>query len=96
MYDKLKAEVAKQSTESSANCTRIKLVYKMFGDTPMMKTYDEHLTFYRSQKATFDAAVGAGFDDSFLAWLLLNSNDDPVWLVASTITITSDTPINKY
>jgi len=33
MYNKLKAEIVKQSSGSSANGTRIELVYKKFKDT---------------------------------------------------------------
>ena len=36
MYDKLKAEVMRQSSSSSANGAQIKLVYKRFKDTPTM------------------------------------------------------------
>ena len=59
---------------------RIELVYKKIEDTnngDLSRT--PHV---RSKNAALDA-VG---DDSFLAWLLLNSNDDPLWSVASTNT----------
>ena len=98
MYDKLKAEGVKQSSGSCANCKRIELVYEKFKDTPTTEIYHEHLTFYRSKHAALDA-VGAVFDGSFLAWLLLysfDSNRNPVWSVASTNIVTSDTPINKW
>jgi hypothetical protein len=98
MYDKLQAEIVKQSSGSSANGTRIELVYKQFKDTPTMEGFEKHLTFYRSKNASLNA-VGAGFDDSFLAWLLLHSfhtNEDPVWSMASTNIVTSDTPINQW
>jgi hypothetical protein len=95
MYDKLEAEVVKQC---SANSTRIDLVDKQFKDAPTMENFEKHLTFYRSKNATLNA-VGAGLDDSFLAWLLLHSfhsNDNPMWSMASTNIITSDTPINQW
>ena len=98
MYDKLKAEIVKQSSGSSADGTRIELVYKQFKDTPTIDNFEKHLTFYRSRNANL-IAVGAGFDDSFLAWLLHNSfstNEDPIWSMASTNIVTSDTPINKW
>ncbi len=44
-------------------------------------------------------AVSAGFDNSFLAFLLLYSFsalEDPVWAMASTTIATSDTPINQW
>lgn len=90
MYDKLKAGVAEQSSGSSANFVRIELVYKKFEDTPTMETYHERLTFNRSNNAALDT-VGAGFDDSFLAWRLLisfDSNDDPVWSVPISLPLT--------
>jgi hypothetical protein len=98
MYDKLKREVVKQSSGSSANGTRIELVYKQFKDEATIENFEKHLTFYRSKNAALNA-VGAGFDDSFLAWLLLNSfssNDNPVWSMASTNIVTSDIPINQW
>jgi len=97
MYDKLKAE-AEVISNSSANGIRIELRHKRFKDTPTIENFERHLTFYRSKNATLNA-VGAEFDDSFLACLLLNSfnrNDDPIWSIASTSIITSDTPINKW
>jgi hypothetical protein len=63
-----------------------------------LENLEKHLTFYRSKNAALNA-VAAGFDDSFLAWLLLNSfnsNDNPIWSVASTNIVTSDTPINQW
>ena len=98
MYDKLQAEIVKQSSGSSANGTRLEIVYKQFKDAPTMENFEKHLTFYRSKNASLNAA-GAGIDDSWLAWLLLNSfnaNQDPVWLMASTNIVTSDTPINQW
>jgi hypothetical protein len=98
MYDKLQAEIVKQSSSSSANGTRIELVYKQFKDTPTMESFEKHLTFYHSKNASLNA-VGAGFDDSLLAWLLLNSfnaNEDPVWSIASTNVVISDTPMNQW
>jgi hypothetical protein len=98
MYNKLKAEIIKQSSSSSANSTRIKLIYKQFKDAPTMESFEKHLTFYCSKNASLNA-VGTGFNDSFLAWLLLNSfntNKDPVWSMASTNIVTSDTLINQW
>ena len=98
MYDKLQAEVVKQSSGSSAHAIQIKIVHKQFKDTPTMENFEKHLTFYHSKNATLNA-VGAGIDDSFLAWMLLHlfdSNDNPIWLVASTNIVTSDTPINQW
>jgi hypothetical protein len=98
MYDKLQAEIVKQLCSSSANGTRTKLIYKQFKDTPMMEGFEKHLTFYHSKNASLNA-VSTGFNNSFLAWLLLNSfnaNKDPVWSMASTNIITSDTLINQW
>lgn len=98
MYDKLKAEVAKQWSGSSANETRIELVYKKFKDEPTRENLEKHLTFYRSKNAIL-SAVGAGADDALLAWLLLNSfnsNDNPIWLMVSTNIFMSDVPINQW
>ena len=72
MYDKLKAEILKQSSGSSAYSTRIELICKKFKDAPTLDNFEKHLTFYRSKDASL-IAVGAGFDDSFLAFLLLYS-----------------------
>ena len=63
-----------------------------------MDNFEKHLTYYCSKNATL-MAVNAGFDDPFLAWLLLdsfNSSEDPIWSMASTNIITSDTPINQW
>ena len=63
-----------------------------------MDNFEKHLTYYHSKNATL-MAVNAGFDDPFLAWLLLdsfNSSEDPIWSMASTNIITSDTPINQW
>jgi len=98
MYDILKAEILKQSSGSSVYSTRIDLICKKFKDTPMLDNFEKHLTFYCSKNATL-LAVGTGFDDSFLAFLLLysfNSLEDPVWLMASTNIATLDVPINKW
>jgi hypothetical protein len=98
MYNKLKAEVVKQSSGSSANGTRIELVYKQFKDELTMENFEKHLTFCRSKSATLNA-VGAGFDDSFLAWLLLNSlssSDNPIWSMESTNIVTSGVPTNQW
>ena len=60
----------------------------------MLDNFEKHLTFYCLKNATL-LAVGAGFDDSFLAFLLLysfNSLEDPVWSMASTNIATSDVP----
>ena len=98
MYDKLKTEILKQSSGSSAYSTRIELIYKKFKETLTFDSFKKHLTFYWSKNATL-IAVGAGFDDSFLAFLLLhsfNSLEDPVWSMASTNIATSDIPINKW
>ena len=98
MYNKLKAKIVKQSSGSSTNRTRIELVYKQFKDTPMIDNFEKHLTFYCSKNASL-IAVSAGFDDPFLAWLLLNlfsTNEDPIWSIASTNIIMSEIPINKW
>jgi len=98
MYDKLKTEILKQSSGSSANGTQIELVYKQFKDTPTMDNFKKHITFYHSKNADL-IAFGAGFNDSFLAWLLLNlfsSNEDQIWSIASTNIVTLDTPINQW
>ena len=101
MYDKLKAEVAevvRQSSNSIANWIRIELINKKFKDKPTMDAFEKHLTFYRSKNATLNA-VGAGIDDSLLAWLLLNSfssNEDPIWSILLTNIITSGTPMNQW
>ena len=98
MYDKLQAAVIKQSSGSSAFGIRIALIDNQFNDAPTMDNFEKHLTFYRSKNATLNA-VNAGFDDSFLAFILLrsfHSNDDPIWLMASTNIVTSDTSINQW
>jgi len=101
MYDKLKAEVAevvKQSSNRIANWTRIELINKQFKDKPTMDAFEKHVTFYRSKNATLNA-VGAGIDDSLLAWLLLNSfssNEDPIWSILLTSIVTSGTPMNQW
>jgi hypothetical protein len=98
MYNKLRAKMVKQSSGSSANSMQIKLVYKQFKDEPMMENFEKHLTFYHSKNATLNA-VGAGFNDSFLAWLLLNlfsPNNNPIWSMASTNIVMSDVLINQW
>ena len=47
MYDKLKAEVVKQPSNSVAHGLRIELVYKQFKDIPTMENFEKHLIFYR-------------------------------------------------
>ena len=98
MYNKLKAKIVKQLSGSSANGTRIELVYKKFNDSPTMDNFERHLTFYHLKNANL-IAVSAGFDDSFLTWLLVNlfnAHEDPTWSMASTNIIMSDTPINQW
>ena len=98
MYNKLKAKIIKQSSSSSANGTCIKLVYKQFKDTLTIDNFEKHLTFYCSKNVSL-IAISAGFDDLFLAWLLLNSfstNEDPIWSIASTNIVTLDITINKW
>jgi len=63
-----------------------------------MDNFDKYITFYHLKNADL-TAVSAGFNDSFLAWLLLNSfssNEDQIWSIASTNIITLDTPINQW
>jgi len=101
MYDKLKAEVAevvKQSSNSIANWIRIELFNKQFKDKPTLDAFEKHLTFYCSKNATLNA-VGAGIDDSLLAWLLLNSFssiEDPIWSILLNNIVTSGTPMNQW
>jgi len=98
MYNKLQAAVIKQSSGSSAFGIRIELIDNQYNDVPTMENFEKHLTFYRSKNASLNA-VNAGFDDSFLAFILLrsfHSNDDPIWPMASTNIVTSDTPINQW
>ena len=54
----------------------------------------EELKTYRTKNAAPDA-VGAGIDDSWLAFLSSNSSDNPMWSMASTNIVTSDVPINQ-
>ena len=92
---------ASQLSATGANYgagTQIDLVYKRFKDTPTRDNFEKRLTFYRPKDANL-IAVGAGFNDSFVAWLLLNSfnsNEDPVWSMASTKIVTSDAPISRW
>jgi len=98
MYDKVKAEILKQSSGSSAFSTRIELILKKFKDALTFDNFEKHLTFYRSKNASL-IAVNVGFDDSFLAFLLLysfNSLEDPVWSMVSMNIATSDIPINQW
>ena len=101
MYDKLKAEVAevvRQSSNSIANWIRIELFNRQFKDKPTLDAFEKHVTFYCSKNATLNA-LGAGIDDSLLAWLLLNSfssNEDPIWSILLTNIITSGTPMNQW
>jgi hypothetical protein len=63
-----------------------------------MEDFKKHLTFYCSKNATLNT-VRAGFDDSFLTWLLLNSfspSYNPIWSMASTNIVMSDVPINQW
>src|SRR5258706_7044484 len=97
MYDKLQAAVIKQSSGSSAFGIQITLIDNQFNDALTMDNFEKHLTFYCSKNATLNA-VNAGFDNSFLAFIFLlsfHSNDDLIWLMASTNIITSDTSINQ-
>jgi len=51
MYDKLRAEVVKQSSGSSAYGTQVELVRKVFKDAPTLENFEQHLTFYRTKNA---------------------------------------------
>ena len=65
---------------------------------PTLDSFEKHLTFYHSKNASL-ITVGTGFDDSFLAFLLLysfSSLEDPVWSMASTAIAMSDIPINQW
>ena len=98
MYDKLQAEIIKQSSGSNANNIRYEVVHKLFEDTPTIENFEKHLTYYRTKNAVLHAA-GAGMDDAWLAWVLLNSfkhNDNPIWSMASISIATSDTPVNQW
>ncbi len=98
MYNKLKAEILKQSSGSSAFSMRIKLINKKFKEKLTLDSFKKHLTFYHSKNATL-LAVSAGFDDLFLAFLLLysfSSLEDPIWSMASTNITMSDIPINRW
>ena len=98
MYNKLKAKILKQSSGSSAYSMHIELIYKKFKDAPTFENFKKHLTFYRLKNASL-IAVKAGFNDLFLAFLLLysfSSLEDPVWAMVSTNITTSDTPINQW
>lgn len=98
MYDKLKARVIKQASGSSAFGTTTEIIHKQFKDAPTMDNFEQHLTFYRSKNAILNA-VGSGIEDSFLAYLLLqsfSSNNDPIWSMASTTIVTTGTPIKQW
>src|SRR5882757_7023247 len=98
MYNKLQAAVIKQSSGSSAFGIRIELIDNQYNDVPTMENFEKHLTFYHSKNTSLNA-VNTGFDDSFLAFILLHSfhsTDDPIWPMASTNIVTSDTPINQW
>src|SRR5258706_942420 len=98
VYDKLKAEILKQSSGSSAYSTWIELIYKKFKETLTFDNFKKHLTFYHLKNTSL-IAINAGFDDSFLVFLLLylfNSLEDPVWSMASTNIAMSDVPINLW
>ena len=65
---------------------------------PTLDNFKDHLTYYHMKNATLDT-IRARIDNSWLAWLLLNSfkyNDNPMWAMASTNIITSDIPINQW
>jgi hypothetical protein len=64
----------------------------------MMENFKKPLTFYHLKNTTLDT-VQAGFNNSFLAWLLLNlfnSSDNPIWSVQSTNIVISDIPTNQW
>jgi len=63
-----------------------------------MDNSERHLTFYHLKNATLNA-VNVGFDNSFLAFILLCSflsNNNPIWLMASTNIVTSNASINQW
>jgi len=98
MYDKLRAEVVKQSSGSSAFGTQVELIRKVFKDVPTMENFEQHLTFYRTKNATLIAA-GSGLTDSFLVFLLLYSFstlEDPVWKLTCSNISTSNVPIGQW
>jgi len=91
-------EILKQSSGSSAYSTWIELIYKKFKETLTFDNFKKHLTFYHLKNTSL-IAINAGFDDSFLVFLLLylfNSLEDPVWSMASTNIAMSDVPINLW
>jgi hypothetical protein len=92
----LKAEIVRQSS-GSANSTRMELISRKFKDAATIENFETHLTFYRSKNAIF-ISVGAGFDDAFLAWVLLNSLslEDPIWSMTSINIVTSGISINRW
>ena len=93
-----KAEILKQWSGSSVYSTQIKLIYKKFKDMPTFDNFKKHLTFYHSKNASL-IAVNAGFNDSFLVFLLLylfNLLEDLVWSMAFMNITTLDTPINQW
>ena len=98
MYDKLQAEVMSQSSGSNANIKHKELVFKLFKEAPTLENFEAHVSFYCTKNASL-ITCGAGFDDSFLTWLILNSfptDENPVWSMASTSIATSDTPIIQW
>jgi len=98
MYDKLRAEVIKQSSGSSAFGTQVELIRKVFKDVPTLENFEQHLSFYRTKNATL-IATGSGLTDSFLAFLLLysfSSLEDPVWSLTCSNISTSDIPIGQW
>jgi len=98
MYDKLRAEVVKQLSRSSAFGTQVELIRKVFKDVPTMENFEQHLTFYCTKNVTLIAA-GSGLTDSFLAFLLLYSFstlEDLVWKLTCSNISTSDIPIGQW
>jgi len=98
MYDKLKAEVVKQSSGSSVYGTQVELVRKVFKDAPTLENFKQHLTFYCMKNATL-IATGSRLSESYLTFLLLysfSSLEDPVWAMTISNISTSDTPLGQW
>jgi len=98
MYNKLRAEVIKQSSGSSAFGTQVELIRKVFKDVLTLENFEQHLSFYCTKNATLIAA-GSGLTNSFLAFLLLysfSSLEDPVWSLTCLNISTSDIPIGQW